>query len=132
MLKNVLYGLVALTTALRLTNIVFLLVKEDTNVPLPVFAVTTAMIVYGIFLIAKKFINKVTLRQLMHFYIVQTLMIAFNLFYIAVFSPLRIHASEILVVGTFIDILMNGTIIYFCTRRLRSMYFAVVEPARNV
>ncbi|MCL2035113.1 MAG: hypothetical protein FWG94_10350 [Oscillospiraceae bacterium] len=132
MLKIILYSLIAVTTALRLTNIVFLLVKEDTNVPLPVFAVTTVMIIYGIFLITKKFINKVTLRNLMHFYIVQTFMIAFNLFYVASFSPLRIHASEILVVGTFIDILMNGTIIYFCTRRLRSRYFAVVEPVRNV
>ena len=132
MLKTVLYGLIAFTTAIRLANIVFLLLKEDSNVPLPVFAVSTAMIIYGIILIAKKFINKVTLRNLMHFYIIQTFMIAFNLFYVAAFSPLRINASEILVVGTFIDILMNGTIIYFCTRRLRSRYFAVVEPVKNV
>jgi hypothetical protein len=132
LLKIVLYGLLVLTTALRLANIVYLLVKETTNVPLPVLVVTTVMIAYGIFLIAKKFIGKVTLRQLSHFYIVQTVMIAFNLFYVAMFCPLRIDVSEILVVGTFIDILVNGTIIYLCTKQLRSRYFAVVEPARNV
>jgi len=132
LLKTVLYGLLVLTTAVRLANIVYLLVKESTNVPVPVLAVTTVMIVYGIFLIVKKFISKITLRQLMYFYIVQTIMIAFNLFYIAAFCPLRINAAEILVVGTFIDILINGTIIYLCMKKLRSRYFAVVEPVRNV
>lgn len=129
MLKSVLYVLLMATTSVRFIDIVYLLLKDRTNLPVAVLAVTSAMIVYGVFLLAKKFISKVTLKQLMYFYIIQTVMIAFNLFYIAIFCPLRISAAETFIAGTFLDILVNCAVIHLCTKQLRSRYFAIVDSA---
>lgn len=128
MLKSVLYCLLFITTAARFTDIIYLLVKDNTNLPIPVIIITTTMIIYGIVLLAKKFVGNVTLKQLMMFYMVQTAMIVFNLSYISVACPLHINIAETVVVGTFLDIVINCGIIYFCTKQIRSHYFAVAQP----
>lgn len=125
-----------LTTTVRFIDIIYLLAKDSTNLPIPVVAVTTAMVIYGIALIVKRAIGNVTLRQLMMFYMIQTLMFVFNLAYVAIACPLQISVPETLVVGTFLDILINCGIIYLCTKSIRSHYFAIAGPVpqtnRNV
>ena len=127
MLKQVLYYLLLATTTVRFVDMIYLLAKDSTNLPVPVLVVTTLMVLYGIALIVRKFVGNVLLKQLMIFYMVQTVMIVFNLSYIAVACPLRISAAETFVVGTFLDIIVNFAVIYLCSRQMRSHYFVVTE-----
>lgn len=129
MLKSVLYCFLFVSTAVRLTDIIYLLANKKTSLPAVVIGVSIAMIAYGLILLTKKFIGNITLKQLMAFYIVQTVMIGFNLAYIAIASPLRVNVAETLIVGTFLDILINCCAVYFCMKQIRSHYFAVAQPA---
>lgn len=131
MLKSVLYCLLFASTTARLADIVYLLVNKKTNLPVAVIAVTIVMILYGIVLLVKKVVGNVTLKQLMAFYVVQTVMIAFNLAYVAIASPLRVSMAETFIVGTFLDILINCCIVYFCMKQIRSHYFAVAQPVTS-
>lgn len=131
MLKKILYGLILAVTAVRALDMVYLLIKGSTNVPVPVLAVTGCMIVYGSILLIRKLFVNVTLRQMMAFFVVASIAIVFNLTYVAVACPLSISAAETLVVGTFFDIMMNLIVIYAATKQLRSHYFAIAQPVAS-
>lgn len=129
MLKQVLYSLMLAITVIRAACMGYLLIRGGTNVPFLVLAVMSCMIVYGIFLLVKRLFANVTLKQMMAFFMVESFAIIFNLIYISVTCPLRISTLETLVVGTFFDIIINLAVIYFCTKQIRSHYFAVAQPA---
>lgn len=129
MLKPVLYILLLLTTSVRFFDIVYLLAKENTNLPIPVILVTTAIILYGMVLAVRKFTSTIRLKQLMYFFIAQTGVIAFNLLYVSVATPLKMSVAEMLAAGTFLDLLVNGVLIYLCLRQIRSFHFPTVQEA---
>lgn len=129
MLKQVLYSLILAITVIRSTSMGYLLIKGKTNVPVLVLGVMLCMILYGIFLLVKRLFANVTLKQMMAFFMVESFAIIFNLIYISVNCPLSIGPLETLVVGTFFDIIISLAVIYFCTKQIRSHYFAVAEPA---
>lgn len=127
MLKSVLYYLLLLTTTVRFADIIYLLARDNTNLPVPVIVVTSVMVLYGVFLAVKKFISNIRMKQLLAFYLVQTGMILFNLVYIAVACPLQINAAETLAAGTFLDILVNVGFICMMMRQIRNYGFSPVE-----
>lgn len=131
LLKSVLYYLLLLTTSVRLIDMIYLLAKGSTNLPVPVIAVTSAMLLYGIALIVYRFIATVRMKQLVTFYSVQTLMIAFNLVFVAAACPLRMSAAETLIVGTFLDLLINAGLIYTSMKRMRSFQFSIPYEAER-
>lgn len=126
MFKTVVYGLLLLTTALRLVDMVYLLSREVINLPAPVIVVQSAMILYGIVLLAQRFISSVRLRPVTVFFAVQAVMFLFNITYTALTSPLRFTALEMIAVGTFLDVLVNAVIVYFCVKRMRARSFVTV------
>lgn len=123
-----LYWFLFVTTTARLVDFIYLLAVRGTNLPFSVIVVTGAMILYGAFLLLKRLFGNVTLKQLMAFYLLQTGMILFNLAYVSITSPLRVSMPEIIAIGTFFDVLINCCVVYFCTKQLRSHYFAVAQP----
>ncbi len=125
MLKSVLYYLLLVTTSIRLVDVVYLLATTDSCLPGIVFAVTSAMIIYGVILLVKRFIGSVRLSQLMMFYLIQIVAIAFNLIYVAFNLPVKVTLPEMLVVGTFLDILINCVIVYLCVKQRRSRFVTV-------
>ena len=125
MLKSVLYYLLLVTTSIRLVDVVYLLATTDSCLPGIVFAVTSAMIIYGVILLVKRFIGSVRLSQLMMFYLIQIVAIAFNLIYVAFNLPVKVTLPEMLVVGTFLDILINCFIVYLCFKQRRSRFVTV-------
>ncbi len=129
MLKSVLYCLILAMTSARLVDIIYLLATHNTNLPVPVIVVAFAMIVYGICIVVRKFFANVTLKQMMAFFMIEIVAIVFNLSYVAVASPLRISVPETLLVGTFLDIIVNCGVVYFCAKQIRSRYFAIAQPA---
>jgi len=118
----VLYYLLLFTTTLRFVDIIYLLAGKTTDLPLPVILVTTAMVLYGIVLIVRKFVGTILLKHLQTFYLVQTAMIVFNIAYIALMSPLDISAVEFLVVGSFLDLIVNACILFACNRQMHRRY----------
>lgn len=129
MLKQVLYSLILAITVIRSAGMGYLLIKGETNVPVLVLGVMSCMILYGIFLLVKRLFANVTLKQMMAFFMIESFAIIFNLIYISFNCPLSIGPLETLVVGTFFDIIISMAVIYFCTKQIRSHYFAVAEPA---
>ena len=128
MLKPVLSTILLLTTTMRLGDIVYVLATNSSNLPLPVFAVAIAMIIYGGYLLAKKRITgNVRLKQFMLFFTVQTVMIAFNLTYMALNSPLQVGFADTLLVGTFLDILINCGVLYFGMKHMRFSYVSLTR-----
>lgn len=125
MLKSVLYYLMLIVTAVRLADIVYLLAGQSTGLPACVLIVSSVMILYGIILTVKKFIGSVRLGQLMAFFLVQILATGFNLTYVALAVPVQISIPETLMVGTFLDILVNGVIVYLCIKQRRTRFVTV-------
>lgn len=111
-----------LTTAVRFVDILYLLSRDNTNLPVPVIIVTSIMVLYGVFLTVKKFISNIRMKQLFIFYMIQSAMIVFNLIFTSVASPLRINAMETIIVGTFLDLIVNAGLIYMMFRQMRSVY----------
>jgi hypothetical protein len=111
-----------LTTAVRFVDMIYLLSRESTNLPVSVIIVTSAMILFGVALVAKKFINNIRVRHLMAFYIVQAGMVVFNLVNVAIFCLLQLSVAETFIVGSFLDILIDFCAIYACLKHMRSAY----------
>ena len=121
------YFLLVLTTTVRFADIIFLLTRESTNLPIAVLVVSTAMVLYGITLIMKKILGSVRFKQLTMFYLVQSAMIVFNLAFIAMAWPLKIGLIEIIVVGSFLDLLVNTGILLMGAKHMRSGYVTVQQ-----
>ena len=126
MFKNVLYTLLLLTTGARFLNMAYLLATGSTDLPVPVLLVSAAMIAYGIILLVKKYTGMIRLKQFMAFYVVQTVMITFNLTYMALFYPLKVSLPDALMLGTFLDILVNCGVVYFCVKEIRSAHTTLI------
>lgn len=128
MLKKVLYYLMLAITLIRLGTLVYLVVRpQGTNLPLPVIVSASVMILYGILLGLRRFLSSVRLGQLMAYYIVLSLSVAFNLFFAAFYVPVRLTLVEAVVLGTFLDLLVNIVIVRFCLRQRKSNLFTVGE-----
>ena len=61
----------------------------------------------------------------MAFYLVQIFAILFNLIFVAVTLPVKVTLAETLVVGTFLDILINCVVVYLCMKQRRSRFITV-------
>lgn len=129
LLKSVMYYLLFCTTALRFADMIYILSKESTNLPIPVIVVTCAMILYGIALVVSKFVAPIRMKQVTLFYLVQSAMIVFNLIFVAVACPLSISAAETFLVGTFLDLLVNAGILFVSVKRMRA--FSLRMPVSN-
>jgi len=125
LLKSVLYYLLLISTSLRLVDVIYLLVATDSCLPGIVFIVTSAMILYGIVLVVKRFVSSVRLSQLMAYYIIQIFTTLFNLIYVAVTLPVKVTLAETFTVGTFLDILINCVVVYLCIKHRRSRFITV-------
>lgn len=131
MLKSVLYYLILLTTSVRLIDIVYLLTRDSTNLPLSVIMITSAMILYGTVLVVKKFMGNVRLTQLMVFYGIQAALVVVNLVIVSVMVPMQITVAETFIVGSFLDILIDISAIYAGAKFMRSSYQPFIRVVRN-
>jgi len=121
LLRAILLLLVAITTIVRFSGVVFVLTRDAVNLPALALILTTVMVIYGLILVTRKLMmGSVRLRQFMAFFLLQTAVIVFNLIYVASVHPLPITAPETLVVGTFFDLLINAGILFICIRHLRN------------
>lgn len=126
-MKTIFYLLLLSSTVIRLADIVYLQLQPETNLPMLVYAVTAAIVLYGIILLVKRVINNLNLRHYMWFYIIQSVAFGFNIGYVAVTCPLKLSPLEIVVTGTFLDILIAAAVVWTCVRRMRSRFVTVGE-----
>ncbi|MDL2247686.1 hypothetical protein LJC05_03035 [Bacteroides sp. OttesenSCG-928-J23] len=116
------YALLLLTTTLRFADMIYLLVTDSTDLPFPILLISAAVVLYGIYLLVQKFTSNIRLKQLMAFFLVQTGVFAFNIIYTAINVPLQIGAADTLLIGTFLDIIINCSVVYFCLKQMRGGY----------
>ncbi len=130
MLKTLLYYFLVVVTTLRLTGVVYLLASGETNLPTAVLAAVAAVLFYSTILICKRlFGGNVTVRQFMAFHIVRAATVVFNLTFTSLTSPLLVTGLEVFAIGTFLDVLIDLCIVYFCQRHIRSHYLEVARDA---
>ncbi|GHU79565.1 hypothetical protein FACS1894191_2660 [Clostridia bacterium] len=122
MLKSMLCYLLIITTAMRFLDIVYLFSSGDTNLPISVIIATSAIIIYGVVLLIKRFTGNVRINHFMAFYLFQAGIIVFNLVNVAIFCPLHLSFFETLFVGSFLDLLIDFCAVYACFRHRRSEY----------
>jgi len=122
MLKKTLSFLVLATTVLRLGSLVYLLLLSSTNLPAPVLVITFLIMLYGLFLILKRLFLSISLRNYLWFFIIQPAAITINMIAVKATTPLQLSLYEIIVVGTFLDILIAVGAVYFCAGGIRKSY----------
>jgi len=110
LLKSVLYYLILLTTGVRLVDMVYLLVKGGSNLPVSVMAVTGVMILYGIVIAFQK--RSVKIRSLIVFFAVHAALVVVNLVTVKIHVPMQITVAETLIVGSFLDIVIDACAMY--------------------
>ena len=120
MLKSVLYYLLMLTTAVRFVDMVYVLSRGTTNLPLSVLIITTAIILYGAVLLTKRFFSNIRLTQLMTFFAVHAVLVGINLAIVAINIPFQVTLSETFIVGSFLDILVDFCAVYAGFKQIRS------------
>jgi len=122
-----------LFTAVRFLNIIYLLAFGATNLPWIVICVMSAIVLYGALLIVKKLIFGILLKDIMAFFIVQAVAVAFNLGYMLIIGfPLQLSLLEIIAVGTFLDILVSACVLYYGIKRMRRAAAAGEKGNTNV
>ena len=124
MLKKVLLILMILTTAVRFFGVVFLLALGNTSLPAVVLVTTSVTVLYGVFLLVWRFIFTLRLKHFIQFFVVQTIIFAFNLIFVSRNVLLQITLVEVSVVGTLLDILIGCVAIYYCIKEIRRIKFA--------
>ncbi len=129
MLKAVSHIIVAATTLLRLSMLVYLLLfRADTHLPVTVLVVTSAVVLYGLFITFRRLAGPMRITQMTVFFSVQSAAILFNLFFTSRNVPLALDVPEIITVGTFLDILINAYMIISIIRQRRNRFLTVANP----
>ena len=126
MLKNVMFALLLLTTALRLGSVVFLISTQNTALPTVVLATTSLTVIYGAFLLVRRLIFNLHLRHFIQFFAAASVVILFNLIFVSNNVLVAVSVVEIVAIGTFLDILVNLTAIYLCVKNMRRKKFVTV------
>ena len=115
-----------LFAGIRFINIIYMLVFSTTHLPLIVILLMSAVVLYGAFLIAKKFIFGIRLKELIWFFIAQAAVAVFNLGYLGFIGyPLRLSFVEVITVGTLLDLLTAICVLYYSIKQMRR------RPARE-
>ena len=132
MLKSVSFLLLVAFTGLRLIDVMYLITRDSMNLPLAVIAITVVMVLYGIVLTVKQLVSRTTVKELMMFYILQASTIIFNLIFVAVACPVKLSLAEMLAVGTFLDLVVIGCVIYYGMKQLRRTRMPMHIAAREM
>jgi len=120
----VLYTLLLLTTVTRFIGVVVLLTRDRVNLPTIVLVTTSLTVLYGIFLLIRRFVLTLHLKHFIQFFTVQSAVFIFNLSFVSNNIPLQITGIEALVTGSLLDVLINVVAIYYCIINIRRNKFA--------
>ena len=108
------------STGVRLVDIIYLIADGRTNLPAAIIGVTGAMVVYGLFLVAKKVFFSIRVKELMAFYLVWAAAIVFNLSFLRISGyPFALSVPEFIAVGTVLDLLVVACIVYYGIKQMR-------------
>ena len=130
MLKTVLYMLVLWTTAVRLVAIIAVLAVGTDSLPALVLVLTSLTVLYGVFLLIRRFVFTLHLKHFVQFFAAQSVVFWFNLSLVSRTVLLQISGLEAVVVGSLLDILINVVAIYYCVRSMRKSKRAAVGDAQ--
>jgi len=131
-MKKTLYTLVFLTSLVRLVGVVILFARGFSNLPPTVLALTSLVVLHGMFLLVRRFIFTLHLRHFVQFFVLQSAVFAFNLLLTSRTVMLAIDIPERLVVGSLLDILVGVAAIYYCAKGIRkNKYLQTGQPSEK-
>ena len=125
MLKDILFVAVFLSTALRLGGITYLLVVPGSHLQVITFVVSSAVVLLGALLIFRRFFLSLQLRGYMVFFVFQGVAYLFNIIYAGITNPLRLTALEIMVTGTFLDVLIAACAVSSCLKQMKKGFTSI-------
>ena len=128
-MKKLLYILVLLTCAVRLTGVVVLSARGYSALPTAVITLTSLSVLHGIFLLVRKFVFSLHLRHFVQFFAAHSAVVAFNLALTSSTVLLTIDLPERLVIGTLLDILVGLTAVYYCLKSIRRNKYSRTKGA---
>ncbi|MFV0399261.1 MAG: hypothetical protein ACK5LX_01410 [Oscillospiraceae bacterium] len=127
MLKSLMFYLMAAVALIRTGSSIYLLATGDTSLPIVVFVLTGITVLYALYLTVKRIFGVILLRQLSTYYIFQCTVVLFNLIFVALTVPTRITWIEIAAMGSLLDLLVGGVLIYYSLKQVRNHYLKVTK-----
>lgn len=119
MLKKFMFFFMVVLTAARFTAASYVLSlkkPEAEALPLAIYISMGIVVIAGIVLICKRFITKVSKREMELYYLLTALAVVFNLIFMKVICRIDVTLVEFLVVGTIMDVVISVTLIFMAER----------------
>lgn len=111
MLKKVMFFLMAIYSAVRFLAMSYTISTQAGRLPVTVYVATGITVAVGLFLVCKRIIFRVRIRQMEFYYGLTALVAAFNLIFIKFTSRLEATAIDFFVIGTVLDVVVSVTFI---------------------
>jgi len=121
MLKKILLMVLILTTATRFVGVVLTLQPGNTSLPTVVLVLTSITVLYGIYFCVRRYVFTLRLAHFVQFYVVQSAVFVFNLVFVSRNVLLSLTLTEIIVVGTLLDVLIGLVAIYYSVKGIRKI-----------
>lgn len=111
MLKKVMFFLMAIYSTVRFLAMSYMISTQADRLPLMVYLAAGITVAVGLFLVCKRIIFRVRIRQMEFYYGITALAALFNLIFIKSTSRLQATAIDFIVIGTMLDIVVSVTLI---------------------
>lgn len=118
MLKKIMFWVMVLVAALRVSSIFTLLFRGATNLPAMVVVISSAACVAMVVLLARS-ASQDGRRSLELGYLLNGSAVALNLLLVCFGTPATIDLTEMMAIGTFFDLLLTGTMLVLSHKQTR-------------
>lgn len=125
MLKRVMFFLMAAYSLLRLLALAYTVAVQVERLPVLAYILSGATVVIGLFLVCKRILVGIRMRQVELYYFVTALTSAFNLIYVRFTSRIDATLVDFLVIGTVLDIVVSVTLLVMAEKERHYVRIAI-------
>lgn len=111
MLKKGMFFLMSGYSAARFLAMSYTISTQADRLPAAVYVATGITVAIGLFLLCKRIVFRVKVRQMEFYYAVTAIVAIFNLVFVKYSSRLEATPVDLLVIGTLLDVVVSITLI---------------------
>ena len=119
MLKNIMFWFLAACAAIRLGSLAFVLWTSSYNLPVTTMILSAISGILILVFIAKKYLFGCKRREMEIIFIVNSIIVIFNTIYVSITSLATLSFVDLVIVGTFFEILAGLTFVLLSRRRTK-------------
>lgn len=119
MLKNIMFWFMSACATLRLGSLGYILWTGDSNLPATVAIISAVTGILILAFIAKKYLFGCKRREMEIIFAANSFAVLFNIMYVRFTCLATLGMAELLIIGSFFEILAGGTFIYLSRRRTK-------------